>query len=75
MSLKSGVPIAPIRFFVSKYIELKGWDRKRFPFPFTTIRVEFDNPIQVTEANFEEAREALKAALGVPEGPEAPADL
>jgi lysophospholipid acyltransferase (LPLAT)-like uncharacterized protein len=67
MSLKSGVPIAPIRFFVSKYIELKGWDRKRFPYPFTTIRAEFDHPIQVTEENFEEARERLREALGVPE--------
>jgi lysophospholipid acyltransferase (LPLAT)-like uncharacterized protein len=67
MSLKSGVPIAPIRFFVSKYIELKGWDRKRFPYPFTTIRAEFDHPIQVTKENFEEARERLREALGVPE--------
>jgi len=67
MSLKSGVPIAPIRFWVSRYMELKGWDRKRFPYPFTRIRAEFDEPIQVTEDNFDEAREALREALGVPE--------
>ena len=68
MSLKSGVQIAPIRFFVSKYVELKGWDRKRFPYPFSTIRADFKDPIQVTEENFEDARERLREALGVPEG-------
>ena len=67
MSLKSGVPIAPVRFFVSRYMELKGWDRKRFPYPFAKIRAEFDEPIQVTEENFDQARERLREALGVPE--------
>jgi lysophospholipid acyltransferase (LPLAT)-like uncharacterized protein len=69
MSLKSGVPIAPARFFLSKYVELRGWDRKRFPYLFSTIRVEFKDPIQVTEENFDEARERLREALGVPDGP------
>ena len=67
MSLKSGVPIAPVRFFVSRYMELKGWDRKRFPYPFAKIRAEFDEPIKVTEENFDQARERLREALGVPE--------
>lgn len=67
MSLKSGVPIAPVRFSVSRYMELKGWDRKRLPMPFGTMRLEFKEPIQVTKANFEEARERLVEALGVPE--------
>ena len=67
MSLKSGVPIAPVRFWMSKYMELKGWDRKRFPYPFISMRVEFKDPIQVTQENFDEARERLIEALGVPE--------
>jgi lysophospholipid acyltransferase (LPLAT)-like uncharacterized protein len=67
MALKSGVPIAPVRFFVSKYVELRGWDRKRFPYPFSRIRVEFEEPITVTEENFDEARERLRVALGEPE--------
>jgi len=67
MSLKSGVPIAPVRFWVSRYMELKGWDRKRFPYPFNVFRAEFDQPIQVTESNFDEARERLKEALSVPD--------
>jgi lysophospholipid acyltransferase (LPLAT)-like uncharacterized protein len=61
------VPIAPVRFWLSKYMELKGWDRKRFPYPFIRIRMEFDDPIQVTEENFDRAREQLIDALGVPE--------
>jgi lysophospholipid acyltransferase (LPLAT)-like uncharacterized protein len=67
MSLKSGVPIVPVRFQMSLYLKLKGWDRKRLPMPFGTIRVEFKEPIQVTEQNFDEAREQLIEALGVPE--------
>lgn len=67
MSLKSGVPIAPVRFRLSRYVKLKGWDRKRLPMPFGKIRVEFNEPIQVTEENFGEARERLREALGVPE--------
>jgi lysophospholipid acyltransferase (LPLAT)-like uncharacterized protein len=67
MSLKSGVPIAPVRFWVSNHLQLNGWDRKRIPLPFSTIRADFREPIQVTEENFNEARERLKEALGVPE--------
>jgi len=67
MSLKSGVPIAPIRFWASRYMEFKGWDRKRLPYPFSSIRAEFKDPIQVTEQNFEEARERLQEALGIPD--------
>jgi len=72
MSLKSGVPIAPIRFSVSRYMELKGWDRKRFPYPFSRIRAEFKDPILVTNENFDEARERLEDALGVPNEPGTP---
>ena len=67
MSLKSGVPIAPVRFWVSRYVELKGWDRKRIPWPFNAMGAEFQLPILVTEKNFDEARERLIEALGVPE--------
>jgi len=37
------------------------------PYPFNRIRAEFKEPIQVTEENFDEARERLREALGVPE--------
>jgi lysophospholipid acyltransferase (LPLAT)-like uncharacterized protein len=67
MSLKSGVPIAPVRFRLSKYFKLKGWDEKRVPLPFGTIRVEFKEPIQVTQENFEAARLLLIEALSVPD--------
>jgi lysophospholipid acyltransferase (LPLAT)-like uncharacterized protein len=67
MSLQSSVPIVPIRFRVSRFVRLSGWDGKRLPMPFARIRVEFKDPIQVTEANFDEARERLREALGLPE--------
>jgi lysophospholipid acyltransferase (LPLAT)-like uncharacterized protein len=67
MSLKSGVPIAPIRFRLARYVNLSGWDRKRVPLPFGSIRVEFKELIQVTQANFDQARERLVEALGLPD--------
>ena len=69
MSLRSGVPIVSVRFRLSRYVKLKGWDRKRLPMPFGRIRVEFREPIQVTEENFDEARERLVEALAIPEEP------
>jgi lysophospholipid acyltransferase (LPLAT)-like uncharacterized protein len=66
MSLRSGVPIAPVQFEVGRSITLSGWDRKRIPLPFTTIRIGYQEPIRVTEATFDQARADLVAALGRP---------
>ena len=43
---------------------MRGWDHKHFPCPFSKIRVEFGTPIQVTEANFPQARSQLTTDLG-----------
>jgi lysophospholipid acyltransferase (LPLAT)-like uncharacterized protein len=72
MSLKSRVPVVPIRFQVKRYVELRGWDRKKLPLPFGVTRAEFGRPIQVSESNIEQARRQLVEALGHPDEGHAP---
>jgi lysophospholipid acyltransferase (LPLAT)-like uncharacterized protein len=64
ISLQSQVPIVPIRFTVSKFFESHGWDRKKWPMPFSTIKVRFVKPILVSDDNFDEAYGEITKALG-----------
>jgi lysophospholipid acyltransferase (LPLAT)-like uncharacterized protein len=64
ISLKSNVPVVPIKFTGSKYFEGRSWDRKKWPVPFALIRVEFGGPIQVTAENFEKDIAKITKALG-----------
>jgi lysophospholipid acyltransferase (LPLAT)-like uncharacterized protein len=64
MSLQSGVPIAAIQFSTSKSFELKTWDRKRLPYPFSTIKMQLGDPIQITSDNFDEAHTLITKRLG-----------
>lgn len=64
ISLKSHVPIVPMQFSSSKFIEMTGWDKKKLPLPFSTINVQFGKPIQVSEANVDKAYAEITKALG-----------
>jgi lysophospholipid acyltransferase (LPLAT)-like uncharacterized protein len=64
ISLKSNVPIVPIKFNGSKFFESGSWDRKKWPIPFSLIRVELGNPIQVTAESFDEDTVEVTKALG-----------
>jgi lysophospholipid acyltransferase (LPLAT)-like uncharacterized protein len=65
MALQSGVPIVPMRIVTPRQIVLKRtWDGKRIPLPLSIIRVIYQEPIAVTEANFAEAEKRLVSALG-----------
>ena len=64
MSLQSGVPIVAMQFSASRFFELKTWDRKKLPYPFSTIRMRIGKPIQVTSDNFDEAYAKITDALG-----------
>jgi lysophospholipid acyltransferase (LPLAT)-like uncharacterized protein len=57
------VPIVPLRFTLSRALELPTWDRKRLPLPFSTIRVRFGEPIYVDPSNFETAIRVTAEAL------------
>jgi lysophospholipid acyltransferase (LPLAT)-like uncharacterized protein len=67
MARASGVPIVPVRFRLAGFLKLSGWDRKMLPLPFSSIRVEFGQPIRVPADDLQEARESLKTALGMPD--------
>lgn len=63
IALKAGVPIVPLRFTLSRALELPTWDRKRLPLPFSTITLRFGRPIAVDTENFEAAIRELSDAL------------
>ena len=48
----------------AKFFVLKTWDRKRLPYPFSTIRMKIGNPIQITRDNFDEAHSLITKRLG-----------
>lgn len=64
VALQSGIPILPLRFQATRVIQLKQWDRKKWPLPFCTIKVQYLEPIQVTNDKFDKAHDELTKALG-----------
>jgi len=63
ISMKSGIPIVAIQFNASKFFELKTWDRKKWPYPFSTVKMKITAPIQITSDNLNEAQKRITAAL------------
>ena len=64
LSLQSQVPIVPMQFKASKFFESHGWDRKKWPVPFSSIKVQFERPVLISEDNFDEAYGEITKALG-----------
>ena len=64
LSLKCNVPVVALRFSSSSFLELKTWDRKKFAYPFSTIKMEIGEPIQVTSDNFKYAHHFIERELG-----------
>jgi lysophospholipid acyltransferase (LPLAT)-like uncharacterized protein len=64
VSLQSGVPVVAIQFNASHFFELKTWDRKKVPYPFSTIKMKLAPPIQITPFNFDGADSMIERALG-----------
>jgi lysophospholipid acyltransferase (LPLAT)-like uncharacterized protein len=59
ISMQSNVPIVPMRFKATRAIETSNWDRRKWPVPFSRITVEFGEPIQINEADFETAYDLI----------------
>ncbi len=59
LSLQSNVPIVPLKFKSSKFLEMNSWDRKKFALPFRKVEVVIGKPIQISESNFEKIQEDL----------------
>jgi lysophospholipid acyltransferase (LPLAT)-like uncharacterized protein len=64
LSLKSNVPVVPLRLSSSSFRELNTWDRKKFSRPFSTIKLEIGDPIYVTIDNFEYVHELIAEKMG-----------
>ncbi len=64
MSIQSGVPVVPVCFELSNYFRLKGWDKKKVPLPFSTIRVIYGKPESVDEAKMDDALLNITSQLG-----------
>ena len=64
ISLQSRVPIVALQFSASRSFELNTWDRKKLPYPFSTVRMRIGYPIQITSDNLNEAHNRITAALG-----------
>jgi lysophospholipid acyltransferase (LPLAT)-like uncharacterized protein len=64
IALQSGIPILPIRFQTARVFQLKTWDKKKWPLPFCTIKVQYLEPIEVTNDTFDKAYDTLVKALG-----------
>jgi lysophospholipid acyltransferase (LPLAT)-like uncharacterized protein len=67
MSQQSGVPVIAIQFSVASFFRLRGWDRKRIPLPFNSIKVRFSPPVQVTSGNLPETYAQIQKELGFPD--------
>jgi len=65
LSLKSGVPVVPVRLSSSSNRELRTWDRKKLSYPFSTIEMEIGDPIHITKENFDSAHNLIERKLGV----------
>jgi len=64
ISLQSNVPIVPMRFQTTNSFEIPYWDRRKWPLPYSTITVEYGEPIQITKDNFEMAYDIISKSLG-----------
>ncbi len=63
MSLQSHTPIVPIRFKCSRAWQIRHWDKRLWPLPFSKITVEYGRPVQITDDNLEIAAEMIAHAL------------
>jgi lysophospholipid acyltransferase (LPLAT)-like uncharacterized protein len=64
ISLQSQVPIVPMQIRSERFIESPGWDRKKWPIPFSSIQVRFGKPIIISEKSMDKAYKELVNALG-----------
>jgi lysophospholipid acyltransferase (LPLAT)-like uncharacterized protein len=51
-------------YSTSKFFELKTWDRKKWPYPFSTVKMNITTPIQIASDNLDEAQKRITTALG-----------
>lgn len=63
LAMKTGYPILPITYSARKAKFFASWDRFMLPFPFTTCRVIYGNPIYVPENADKQLEELCRIRL------------
>ncbi len=63
LAARTGLPVVPLRFELSREVRLPGWDRKRLPLPGARVRVTCGAPLTVRSDALDNAQHALEAAL------------
>lgn len=64
MAEETGLPIIPVQFKASKEFKLNTWEKKRNPYPFSKITVEYGKPIFVRKGEVDKVMPLLQNALG-----------
>lgn len=64
MAEETGLPIIPVQFKASKEFLLNTWEKKRNPYPFSKITVEYGKPIFVKKGEIDKTLPILQDALG-----------
>jgi lysophospholipid acyltransferase (LPLAT)-like uncharacterized protein len=63
LAIATGRPVTALSFRYARAARLPTWDRKWIPLPGGVVEVKWSEPIVVTEANREQARRTIGAAL------------
>lgn len=68
ISIKTNIPIVPIRFYPKNYWRLSSWDKFVIPKPFSKIVIEFGDPIfpdnyKTKDDSFNEFIDIIKEAI------------
>ena len=64
MAAATGLPIVPIRFEYERAARGRGWDRKHWPLPGSTVRVVEGSPIHVSPTAPRAHTQLLQESLG-----------
>jgi lysophospholipid acyltransferase (LPLAT)-like uncharacterized protein len=67
LALKSGLPIVPLTISASRFVSWPSWDSKKFPLPFSRIKITVHEAICVTCHNFDDVGARIESSLGGPD--------
>lgn len=64
MNKNANTPLVPIKVKLSRYFELKSWDKMQIPMPFSTISYELGEPFDIdNSASLEVAKGIVSAKM------------
>ena len=63
IALQSNIPVVPIRFEAKPCFVSPNWDHRRWPIPFSEIKIIVEEPIHITENNFKWAYHHVSSIL------------